>query len=482
MRVTAQVVGTILVAAVPAVVAVALADLWASSLPASQGGLARIAVVALALVWIGMVAIVGGRVAVESTTSLLAGAGGGDEEGNDHPVHGPIAEMLTRRDRQLQLLASGTAASPITSGGGPVAHHVVTTAQTVTGDRTWQLAVLGDAPELPPGVYDADGPVRPAADLHQWAALSSADTAGSPIVADGPWGAFLIVRLQGTQGVGSHLLAPWEGRPAPSGADRALLSLIAEHASIAIDHAILFARAARQADDLQRLSRVQQDFLRGVTHDLQSPLASISAIAGELRQRGDGAAASEGLETIEHQAERLRRMVVQLLTMSGLEAGVVAPRTDVFRSEPVVQRVIRSMRLPPGRIAVSSTGPDRLAVADPDRLEQVLWAVIDNAVKYSPSDSAIDVELHYPSERSDGEEIRVVDRGAGMTGSALEHAFDQFYRAPNARELAPNGSGIGLYTARGLVRLMGGSLELESSVGRGTVATIRLPAELAEPA
>ena len=130
--------------------------------------------------------------------------------------------------------------------------------------------------------------------------------------------------------------------------------------------------------------------------------------------------------------------------------------------------------MPIDRSTLSVEGSPHLAVADPDRLEQVLWALLDNAVKYSPAGSPIDVAI----EGSDGRlTITVVDRGGGMDQATRERAFDQFYRSDQARKLAPDGSGVGLYAANGLMRAMDGSVEIDSELGRGTSVRLGIPAE-----
>jgi two-component system aerobic respiration control sensor histidine kinase ArcB len=130
--------------------------------------------------------------------------------------------------------------------------------------------------------------------------------------------------------------------------------------------------------------------------------------------------------------------------------------------------------------ALEHEGADHLVVGDPDRLEQVLWAVLDNAVKYSPAGSGIRVRLAVRAEPARlMSEIVVVDEGAGMDASTAARAFEQFYRSADARRLAPDGSGVGLYAARGLVRAMGGEMTIESRLGAGTSVVVELPAELA---
>jgi signal transduction histidine kinase len=121
----------------------------------------------------------------------------------------------------------------------------------------------------------------------------------------------------------------------------------------------------------------------------------------------------------------------------------------------------------------------QLAVGDPDRLEQVLWAVLDNAVKYSPPGSPIGVRVE---GAGDWREIAVSDQGRGMAPEVRDRAFDQFFRAEEARKSAPDGSGIGLYAARGLVEAMGGTIDIDSTPGSGTTVRVRLPAEAVEGA
>ena len=124
-------------------------------------------------------------------------------------------------------------------------------------------------------------------------------------------------------------------------------------------------------------------------------------------------------------------------------------------------------------------GVPHLAVADPDRLEQVMWALLDNAVKYSPAGSAISVTVS--GDAASGGElhsvIRIRDEGSGMDEDSQRRAFEQFYRSETARRLAPDGSGVGLYAARGLVEAMGGTIGIASRLGGGTTVEVSVLAE-----
>ncbi len=156
-----------------------------------------------------------------------------------------------------------------------------------------------------------------------------------------------MVEVAASEELHAALIAPREGRGAPSRAERELLGLVGQHAGMAIEHALLYARVRRQAEELDRLARLQSDFLRGVSHDLQTPLTSIRALAEEVQSAQElGPEAHGDLDAIAHQADRLRRMVGQLLTMSRLESGALTPRSDVFRIEPIVDRTWAALREP----------------------------------------------------------------------------------------------------------------------------------------
>lgn len=418
------------------------------------------------------------------------GAPGTGELARLSTAHQRLAASLEVQDRRLHELASRVSAATITAPATEVAARVVEAARDVTGDPTWSLAVLvsPDPGLLAEGAYDPVAQTGPVEDLHRWAATSNGDAhlaeeAGGILRVsriEGPWGGFVVVPLRSADGLRAILYAPWEGRQPPTGAELSLFSLLGQHAATAIDHALLYARRNEQAAAIDRMAGVQRDFLRAVTHDLQTPLTSIRMLAAEVGREPDlPGDARESLTIIEQQAERLRRMVSQLLVVSRLEAGVLVPRQDLFRAQPIVSRAWEALHVPDRAFSTASSGPPHLVVGDPDRFEQILWAVLDNAVKYSEPGSNIAVRLSAtPAPSGDlFAEVAVSDAGSGMDEATAAHAFDQFYRGPTAAERVPDGSGVGLYAARGLAAAMGGDISLESEPGRGTTIRLRLPAE-----
>lgn len=441
--------------------------------------LVAILVVVSAIAWAAMLAVVYSRSLADDLRSFLTLARRGEQSPDAAgPAYGQVADALAERNQQMATLAREAGRIPIDDEPQRVLRALVSATRSVMRDSTWRAAVLSsDGPaELPTGIYpgleEPDGAVAPIGDLEQWASVTSQEAATR---AEGPWGAFAIADASASERLRTILYAPWEGRGDLSQAERSLLALVGQYAGTALEHSMLYATVRKQADDLTRLAGVQSDFLRGVTHDLQTPLTSIGALAAELRANDAVPdSARTDLDTITHQAERLRRMVGQLLVASRLEAGVFTPQVDVFAVPPLVERTWAALRSDrPFDLRVG--GRTHLAVGDADRVEQVLWAVLDNALKYSPAGSPIEVGV----EQGDGSvQISVRDHGSGMDPETVRRAFDQFYRAGSARRLAPDGSGVGLYMARGLIEAMGGSVSIASALGGGTVLTVRLPAEL----
>jgi len=499
-RPTVRLFATVLLGALPPVLAYilvsGLAEAWISSL-----GIATAVLLALVVTigWAVTVTILVQRAFTGETRSMIqlaeqgvsvdAGAGAGGDEALT-AAQRRLANALDERNRQIADLAAQVRAAPIADDPAAAAHAMVEATRTVSRDPTWVLAVLRVAePEaLAAGIYGPDqaAPVEPLGEVHRWASTvehTEGQGRGARHAA-GPWGAFVIADVAAGEEFGAALLAPWEGRAVPTPAELGLFSLLGQHAATAIEHALLVRRLRAQTDELNRMAAVQSDFLRGITHDLQTPLTSIRALASELgRSEAIDTAGRIDLETIAQQADRLRRMVGQLLAVSRLEVGALTPRQEVFRVEPLISRVWDALRAADRTFSLKLDGPPHLVVADPDRLEQVLWAVLDNAVKYSSPGSQVEVRMaSRPAPVGGGlvAEVAIQDRGIGMSAATRTRASEQFFRSEEARRVAPDGSGIGLYAARGLVEAMGGSLQIDSQPGDGTTVTIHLQAEVAE--
>jgi signal transduction histidine kinase len=474
-----RIFGALLLAILPPILLLLAAERLAELIGTTNPVLVAAVVFLGALAWAAMLALVfTGGLAGELRSYLSLAERGADRdalEGGE--AYQQMATSLEERNRQVDTLAGEASRVPIDDEPQAVVAALVSVVRVVMRDPTWRCAVMTSAaPDLlPPGVYHGTDDERrpdPIGELERWASVTGADRPARHV--EGQWGAFAVADVAVSDRLGAILYAPWEGRTDPSPAEIALLTLVGQHAGTALEHSLLYAQVRSQADELNRMAGVQADFLRGVTHDLQTPLTSIGALATELRADPElSEAARADLESIAHQAERLRRMVSQLLVASRLDAGVLTPQQEVFAVTPVIERTWGALRADRS-FELDVVGPPHLAVADPDRLEQVLWAVLDNAVKYSPPGSAVAAVI----ESHDGRmAITIRDHGAGMDEATQTRAFEQFYRSDAARRLAPDGSGVGLYAANGLMQAMGGRIEITSRVGEGTEVRLQVPAE-----
>lgn len=502
-RPSLRLLAALLAAALPPVVAYAVLDRVEPSWINRLGtGTALTLAVTVTIGWVVVVAILSWRAFTGETRSMVKlaehGVSADRAAGSASPddaltgAQRRLAAALDERNRQIADLAAQVRAIPIADDPAAAAHAMVDATRSVTGDPTWLLAVLRahDPDALAAGIYGPDpaGGVAAIGEVHRWASTIEHPEGmdGGARHAVGPWGAFVTADVAAGDELRAILMAPWEGRAAPTPAEVGLYSLLGQHAATAIEHSLLYRRLRAQTDELNRMAAVQTDFLRGITHDLQTPLTSIRALAAELQQSdGIDTAGRIDLETIAQQADRLRRMVGQLLAVSRLEVGALRPRQEVFRVEPLVQRTWDALRAIEHTFSLKSDGPPHLVVADPDRVEQVLWALLDNAVKYSAPAAPISVLVTArPAPHAGGlvSEVSIRDAGVGMAPATRERAAEQFFRSEDARRLAPDGSGIGLYAARGLVEAMSGSLRVESELGAGTTVTITLPAEPADEA
>ncbi|HET7028375.1 MAG TPA: ATP-binding protein [Candidatus Limnocylindrales bacterium] len=253
-------------------------------------------------------------------------------------------------------------------------------------------------------------------------------------------------------------------------ADQDLLELFTAEIAIAIRNAQLFAQVEAQNAQLLELDAAKDDFLRGVSHNLQTPLARIRAYADQL----DGDQPDRRLGIIAEQTDRLSRMVRQLLTVTRLESGALRPQPDVLALATRVRRAWEALGSSEAPFALDDRSDGWLAVADADQLDQVLWALLDNAVKYggrSAIEATISVDPHSQRLRA-----TFADHGPGVPDADRGRLFGRFERG--SEERPDEGSGLGLYVSRELCRAMGGDLILEPAApDRGAAFTIVLPAE-----
>jgi signal transduction histidine kinase len=236
---------------------------------------------------------------------------------------------------------------------------------------------------------------------------------------------------------------------------------------------------------LREARQMQIDFVANVSHELRTPLASIKGFVETLRGGAvdDLAVRDTFLSTVEDETDRMIRLVNDLLLLSHLDSGALTlPREPVNLMELVVQKVDQLRIQYPQRFVIepNATPDDLSAWGDRDRIAQILFNLLDNAIKYSPPDSLVVVAIDRgpdPGELT----VRIRDNGIGIPAKDLPYMGQRFYRADKARSRAHGGSGLGLAIARSLVQVQGGRLWIESQEGVGTSVSFTCrPSEAAD--
>jgi len=247
---------------------------------------------------------------------------------------------------------------------------------------------------------------------------------------------------------------------------------------------ILVERARLQRENvrievLQRTDALRAALLSSVSHDLRTPLTSIKAAASSLLQpdvQWDEETQQGFAYTIEHEADRLNRLVGNLLDMSRIEDGALKPEKEQYSLTALIQDVLgRSCLLFANRSICTHLPEDDLLLVDVDYLHmnQVLTNLIENAVRYTPPESPIEVSARRKGERLI---LTVADRGPGVPPADLERIFDKFYRVLHGKQQppVPRGSGLGLAVCKGLVEANGGHIWAELREGGGLIVSVTL--------
>ncbi|HUL07887.1 MAG TPA: sensor histidine kinase KdpD [Candidatus Acidoferrum sp.] len=260
--------------------------------------------------------------------------------------------------------------------------------------------------------------------------------------------------------------------------ERRLLDALADQAAVAIERTQL-AEDIDEARVLAETERLRSSLLTSISHDLRTPLASIIGTITSLRSFGklyDDRTRDEMLATAQDEGERLNRFVANLLDMTRLDSGAVELKREMIDLSDVIGSALQrcGKMLAGHRVAVVLAPELPMFPLDFLLMEQVLVNLLDNAGKYAPAGSAIEI-----SGRRDGAEvvIEVRDEGPGIPPGDLERIFDKFYRVHNGdRQRA--GTGLGLAICRGFVEAQGGTITAANRTDRsGAVFTIRIPVD-----
>ena len=362
------------------------------------------------------------------------------------------------------ILDHGASAVELTDGTVRVAHELPAGAQPLPGQR-WE-----SQPETVAAVRAVTRFDEPRALQSFRATVRGNGSSGGGAARARPAVRALALPLQvrehtvGVLRVASStelLLTPEQGR---------LLVALAYYAALGAERSRLVA-AAEQAEAERRVESLRSALLTAVSHDLRTPLTTIKGIAGEIRHGAD----AERAAVIESEADRLNGLVNDLLDLSRIHAGAVRPSLAVNTVDDLLGASLRAASGVLRGRRVEIDAPDDALLAGTFDLTQALRVVVnllDNAAKYSPSDTPIEVRARQQGDRL---AIEVMDRGPGVPEDERDRIFEPFYRPPG---VPPDirGHGLGLSIARGLAEAQGGTVSFAPRPGGGSVFRLELPA------
>ncbi len=228
---------------------------------------------------------------------------------------------------------------------------------------------------------------------------------------------------------------------------------------------------------LKQLERTRQEFVANVSHELRTPL---SLIKGYVETLLDGAkdnpeVAGKFLQTIDRNAERLKLLIEDLLTISELESGRVKLDLQSVHLRAVTEKVLADFksRASAKQVKLVDQVPDLRVRADADRLEQVLCNLVDNAIKYGRSEGTVSIAARPASLEQ--VEVSVQDDGPGIPPESIERVFERFYRVDKARSREQGGTGLGLSIVKHIIQGHGGRSWARSELGHGATFYFTLP-------
>jgi signal transduction histidine kinase len=234
----------------------------------------------------------------------------------------------------------------------------------------------------------------------------------------------------------------------------------------------------RMAARVGATQRAQRDFIANVSHELKTPLTSIQGFSQAIL---DGTAADDAMgversaQVIYDEAERMRRMVDELLSLARFDAGQVEMAQEPVDVAHLLGQCVERLR-PQAEAAGDELGlsvpPELEVTGDADWLAQLFTNLLDNAIRHT-RDGQVKVEAR---RVDDTVEVAFTDTGEGIPSEELSRVFERFYQADKSRQ-RKGGVGLGLAIAREVARLHGGDIEVESVVGLGSRFTVRLPAQ-----
>ena len=229
----------------------------------------------------------------------------------------------------------------------------------------------------------------------------------------------------------------------------------------------------KMLDEIEQAFSRQDKFVSDASHELKTPIAVIKGYANLLQRWGkdDKEVLAEGVDNIAREVDNMQHIIEQLLTLAKMEKHIL--KEEKINLNELISQIIDGYFVVNPNRKITLACPKRLTLkTDKYALNELLRAIIDNAIKYSPQDSEVTVVC---KAENGIVSVAITDRGQGISPEDLPKIFDRFYRCDKSRNRESNSSGLGLAVAKLIASVLGGSIEVQSTLAVGSTFTISLP-------
>lgn len=234
----------------------------------------------------------------------------------------------------------------------------------------------------------------------------------------------------------------------------------------------------RDMTEERKLEKMRKDFVANVSHELRTPVAMLQGYSEALIDdiAGNEEERKEIIKIINEESLRMGRLVNELLDLARLESGSMSLTFDDVQLNSYIERIGRKFfglaKENNVHLEVQVNTDKDIYRFDPDRIEQVLTNLIDNAIRHTPEEGLVELKV---TSGQNGLILEIKDNGSGIPSEDLPFVFERFYKADKARTRGSSGTGLGLAIAKNIIDAHKGTISVWSELGKGTVFTINLP-------
>jgi signal transduction histidine kinase len=393
---------------------------------------------------------------------------------------GEIERARTRLDSAVQRITGVSRALTTTGAGvGALEHEVVRTAAEIAGPGAAAMLAVREDGRLVPQAVHAEGAEPEVFD--GWLA-AGALLAGDTITEErGGRSLVAVPMFYQDSVVGALAVAKAPGAPPAAEDERRVLAVLGNNTAIAMENARLFEQERETVRRLRELDAMKSDFLSTVQHELRTPLTAILGLSDLMEmcwEMWDDSPKLEAVRDIQVAAKNLYDIVETIIDFSAVDGETIGLNPSTVLVEEAAHHAVEAVgERYKGGLPIPVDVDVDVSVslyADPERFEQVLRALVDNAVKFSDGRGRVRISARRSGDSQDVT-VTVADKGIGIADDDLPRIFDRFYQVDNSATRRYGGTGMGLALVKRLVQAHGAKVKVRTALGQGTKVILSWP-------